>query len=1057
MNATPSSRVCPECGLVFSGTAGSSGCPRCVLRLALAATGVEGEEVGEAAIGTESVRVESTRIFGDYEILGEIARGGMGVVYRARQLGLNRIVALKMVQSSHLLSNEARLRFRFEIEAVAQLHHPHIVSLYESGEQDGAHFFTMRLVEGGDLVAYLERGPGLSEVVRLLVKVCRAVHYAHQRGILHRDLKPSNILVDGQGEPHVADFGLAKPVDEGSGFTFSSSVLGSPSYMAPEQAAGRARQLTTAVDVYGLGAVLYHVLTGVPPFRGGTPIETLRQVLDQDPAAPRSLNPRVDSDLATIAMKCLQKAPASRYGSAEELAQDLGRWLEGVPIQARPLGWAATAWRWSRRHPLAASLGAALGVALAGVVVATSVAAVRVRQAEKRAEAQMAKALVSEARALRLRGPWSGRREGMSLLREASRLGVPEELRSRAREELLAFAAFQDLEFVPAVSSKPSSLWLSRIDPRLAWVAEVEHGTSIVVRSTGGVGEEVRVHAGPGEVQALDRFSGDGRYLSVRYGDRRAVWEWAQGRLCWSRPGSNVVMAFSPAGSEFVVQESPNEAVFRELPSGRELRRWRLPPDRPGGRQSGWHTLVISPNGRTVAGASVISKIVEWMDAGTGEVVRLMTNGARTTAMAWSPDGKHFVVTCGDGKTYAWNMPRDREPRVSPNVMPLSRAVGFHPSGRHLLLAGEDRRVRMVDWASLQVVHEMEAEGGDLGVGADGRRWGPVWAESRWGWMEERIADTYREFDAGVVSGRVMDIRFSADDRFLLAGNPQAVSICDPEAGVVLLPLPSWIFSTTVFQPGTHALVTANTPGILRFEPLVHSDLRSLGTPENIHVARRWRALDFTADGRFLAGFNGASNAVFVFDQSLTNVVSSFGPHGEAEEIAISPDGRWVATSSYDDRSVKVWDVSGRRLVFLEGQGTRPRAAFSRERDWLVTFGEGLVLRKAGSWKVAPPLPFSDARTLPGPAAFSPDGRILAVVGDSTRLHLFDLERFEDMGVLRPRETALLRSLAFSGSGGRLAAINAEGRVMVWRLDRIRSVLEEAGLASGAWRDARME
>src|SRR5262245_18450787 len=318
------------------------GCPSCSLRLALSP-----EEVGTSAERPPPPGLKS-RFFGDYELLEEIARGGMGVVYRARQLGLNRLVALKMVQSHHLLSDEARLRFRVEIEAVAQLHHPHIVSLYESGEHEGAHYFTMRLVEGGDLAGYLKRDQSLRERVQLLVKVCRAVHYAHQRGILHRDLKPSNILVDAQGEPHVADFGLAKSLDHDTGFTFTSSVLGSPNYMAPEQATGKVRQLTTAVDVYGLGAVLYHVLTGQPPFQARTPIETLRQVVDNDPVSPRTLAPDVDPDLETIALKCLNKEPSARYGTAEELAQDLERWLADLPIQARPLGPMAAAWRWSR-------------------------------------------------------------------------------------------------------------------------------------------------------------------------------------------------------------------------------------------------------------------------------------------------------------------------------------------------------------------------------------------------------------------------------------------------------------------------------------------------------------------------------------------------------------------------------------------------------------------------------------------------------------------------------------------------------------------------------------
>src|SRR5688572_8847884 len=300
-------RHCPECGLDYVPKGRGQGCPHCLLRLAMS-----GAETAAPLVEPPPPTGLKSRFFGDYEILNELARGGMGVIYRARQLSLNRLVALKMVQAPHLLSDEARLRFRVEIEAVAQLDHPHIVALYESGEQDGAHFFTMRLVEGGDFGAQLKQERPLRQSIRTLVKVCRAVHYAHQRGILHRDLKPSNILVDAHGEPHVADFGLATPLDRDTGFTFTSSVLGSPNYMAPEQATGKTRQITTAVDVYGLGAILYHILAGRPPFQEKTPIETLRQVVDNDPAPPRSTNPQADRDLETIALNCLRKEPGER-------------------------------------------------------------------------------------------------------------------------------------------------------------------------------------------------------------------------------------------------------------------------------------------------------------------------------------------------------------------------------------------------------------------------------------------------------------------------------------------------------------------------------------------------------------------------------------------------------------------------------------------------------------------------------------------------------------------------------------------------------------------------
>ena len=312
-----------------------------------------------------------TRI-GGYELLEEIGRGGMGVVYKARQIAVGRVVALKMILGGPLASAAERHRFHVEAAAAARLDHPNIVPLHEVGEQDGRPYFSMKWVEGESLAL---RVPGLAADARaaagLLAAVARAVHHAHQRGIIHRDLKPANILIDGQGRPHVTDFGLARGTEGGSGLTQVGVVVGTPSYMAPEQAAGKV-EVTTAADVYSLGAVLYELLTGRPPFRADTALDTVRQVIACEPEPPRAIAPKVDRDLELICLKCLAKEPAARYGSAEALAADLERWLVREPLSVRPPTLPSLARLWLRQNFGAAGwivgIGLAFGVFGGGMV-----------------------------------------------------------------------------------------------------------------------------------------------------------------------------------------------------------------------------------------------------------------------------------------------------------------------------------------------------------------------------------------------------------------------------------------------------------------------------------------------------------------------------------------------------------------------------------------------------------------------------------------------------------------------------------------------------------------
>ncbi len=354
-------------------------------------------QAGELLLSRESTEqagdLPHVRYFGEYELLEVIARGGMGVVYKARQASLNRIVALKMILRGQLATPRDVARFRAEAEAAANLDHPHIVPIYEVGEHDGHQYYAMRYIEGTSL-AREPRADPRSEA-RLLATVARAVHYAHQHGILHRDIKPSNILVAGE-VPFITDFGLAKRLDHSRDLTMSGETPGTPRYMAPEQAAGR-KDLTVAADVYSLGVVLYERLTGTTPFTGDDILSLLRQHREDTPPRPSVRCPGLDRDLETVCLKCLEKEPAKRYASADALADDLERWLRGEPILARPVGSLGRLRRWCRRNPTIAGLMGTVALALlAGTVTSTFFAVQADRRATeaKAAEANMEQAVV---------------------------------------------------------------------------------------------------------------------------------------------------------------------------------------------------------------------------------------------------------------------------------------------------------------------------------------------------------------------------------------------------------------------------------------------------------------------------------------------------------------------------------------------------------------------------------------------------------------------------------------------------------------------------------------
>jgi hypothetical protein len=464
-----------------------------------------------------------------YDLIEEIGRGGMGVVFRAIQHGSHRQVAVKMILPEQATTPGMLERFRAEAEAIAALDHPHILPIYETGEVEGTPFYSMRFANGGTLREVISKFRARPRAAAAAIAtIARAVHHAHQRGILHRDLKPGNILLDGDANtPFVSDFGLAKWLGRDNRLTIAPSALGTPHYVSPEQATGTSAELTTASDVYSLGAILYELLCGRPPFIADTPLETLRLVTDAAPTPPRSFEASVPRDLEVICLKCLAKEPEARYRSSAALAEDLEHWLEGRSITARPSTRPERLWRWAKRNPAFAALSALSLVLLVAFAVGSPIAAARIARsrdqaivAEKEATEKLWSSYLAQARVSRLTGRSGQRLEALAAINKAVRIHPSIELRNEAIAALAVFDVRMGRTW-PLAPTRDQSV---AFDEKLKIYASEEADT-IAVRRVSDQKEIARLSAPPGRAELIYEFSPKGDYLAAKFGNgQTCVW-----------------------------------------------------------------------------------------------------------------------------------------------------------------------------------------------------------------------------------------------------------------------------------------------------------------------------------------------------------------------------------------------------------------------------------------------------------------------------------------------------------------------------------------------------
>jgi len=950
----------------------------------------------EGALGLGQVehpaddRGQSGWHLGDYELLDEVARGGMGIVYRARQVSLNRIVAVKLILIGRLADKGAIRRFQGEAASAAKLRHPNIVAIHEIGEEGGQHFFSMDYVEGQNLADVIRQQPiSMRQAASFLKAIAEAIHYAHEQGLIHRDLKPSNILIDGAFEPRITDFGLARDLKADSDLTLTGQVLGSPNYISPEQASGKTA-VSVASDVYSLGAILYHLLSGRPPFAAETLTDTLQQVATKEAVSPRLLNPSVPKDLETICLKCLEKEPAKRYATAAALAQDLGRFLDDAPIAARPVTRAERAWRWCRRKPVIAGLTAAvtLSIVLGFVGIVWQWRRAEQHAAESRRNLYAADMMLAQA-AL-----------------EAGNTGRAHELLQR---------------YLPRRGEEDLRGW----EWRYAW--DQCRSTDLFTLEGHTLTVGALALATNGTILASGGF--DGSII---------LWDLQTKKPIRTLPEPKGIygLAFSKDEKELIVGTAAGEVSFWNCETWQKVT--------PLTNLTFIRSLTISPDGKLLAvfGLRILTL---WNLADRREIKRFPLRGTSELihgGIAFSPDSSVLAYSKGDGAIVLWNIPKATTIDELKGHQRYVSALAFSPDGSTLVSGSRDRTVRVWDPASGSELHRITNFAsfvGGLAFSPDGGVLAVVGAAQGVKLFETRSWEEINTFNGHLdVVGVVV---FAPNGKTILTASKDLTIKCWPVAAnnePRARRLPADVNSAALL-PGAEGLYLSHTNQTVSFWRT--DPVREIGR-YSFQEARGFSAGMFSPDGKLwvAATTNGVvqifdhAKERFIADLPLA-VTTALGP-----KFAFSADGSMLAGRG-KDYTCRVWrvvanadatpvvsevaafEMSKRRVWCLRLSPTGRLLAIGYDSGlaeiWNITTRQKLASLVGDKWSL------SDI-------AITRDESTVVTASGSGKVRIWNLKSAREVGGSLSGQLASMQSVAFSQDESRLAGAGGDGTVRIW-------------------------